>query len=51
MAGLIEDYAIIGDAAGRARGPTGSVDWVSAPRIDSGACFTALLGEAGHGAG
>jgi GH15 family glucan-1,4-alpha-glucosidase len=50
MAGLIEDYAIIGDTETVALvDRSGSVDWWCAPRIDSGACFAALLGEAQHG--
>jgi GH15 family glucan-1,4-alpha-glucosidase len=47
----LEDYALLGDlhtAALVSRG--GSVDWLCAPRFDSGACFAALLDEpeAGH---
>ena len=50
MASRIEDYAIIGDTATVALvDKTGSVDWWCAPRIDSGACFAALLGTAEHG--
>ncbi len=50
MAGLIEDYAIVGDTRTVALiSREGSVDWWCAPRIDSGACFSALLGTAYNG--
>ncbi len=50
MAGLIEDYAIVGDTETVALiDRSGSIDWWCAPRIDSGAIFAALLGEPEHG--
>ena len=50
MAGLIEDYAIIGDRQSAALiSRDGSVDWLCVPRFDSAACMAALLGDENHG--
>src|SRR5262252_3459956 len=50
MASRIEDYGLIGNTYTCALvSRTGSIDWLCAPRIDSDACFTALLGYDQHG--
>ncbi|HEY4398208.1 MAG TPA: trehalase-like domain-containing protein, partial [Acidimicrobiia bacterium] len=50
MPSRIEQYAMIGDTQTAALiGDDGSVDWMCAPRFDSGACFAALLGDENNG--
>ncbi len=50
MSSRIEQYAMIGDTQTAALiGDDGSVDWMCAPRFDSGACFAALLGDENQG--
>ena len=42
----IEDYGLIGDLQTAALvGINGSIDWLCFPRFDSGACFSALIGD------
>jgi GH15 family glucan-1,4-alpha-glucosidase len=46
----LEDYGLVGDLETSALiGRDGSVDWLCLPRFDSGACFSALLGDENHG--
>src|SRR5258708_3262125 len=46
----IEDYAIVGDCETAALiAINGSIDWLCWPRLDSGACFAAVVGGSEHG--
>ena len=50
MASKIEDYGLIGNTYTCALvSRSGSIDWLCAPRFDSDACLTALLGYDEHG--
>jgi GH15 family glucan-1,4-alpha-glucosidase len=50
MPSKIEDYGLIGNTYTCALvSRSGSIDWLCAPRFDSDACFTALLGYDKHG--
>jgi GH15 family glucan-1,4-alpha-glucosidase len=50
MASRIEDYGLIGNTHTSALvSRSGSIDWLCAPRFDSDACFSALVGYDEHG--
>lgn len=50
MASRIEDYALIGNTHTVALvGRDGAIDWLCLPRLDSAACFAALLGKRENG--
>jgi hypothetical protein len=48
-ASRVEDYGIIGNTRTAALvSREGSIDWLCAPRFDSDACFSALIGYDEH---
>ncbi len=50
MPALIEDYALIGDLHTSALvSKEGAIDWLCLPRLDSDACFAAILGTEANG--
>ncbi len=50
MPAAIEDYALIGDLYTSALvSRKGSIDWLCLPRLDSDACFAAILGTEANG--
>ncbi len=50
MASPIEHYALLSDTESAALvAKDGSIDWLTFPRFDSGACFAALLGTEDNG--
>ena len=50
MPSRIEEYAFLSDMESAALvGRDGSIDWLTFPRFDSGACFAALLGDSNNG--
>ncbi len=50
MPSPIEDYALLSDTESAALvAKDGSIDWLTFPRYDSGACFAALLGTEDNG--
>ena len=50
MASKIEDYGLIGNTFTAALvSRSGSIDWLCAPRFDSDACFSAIIGYDQHG--
>ncbi|MGH9117413.1 MAG: glycoside hydrolase family 15 protein [Acidimicrobiales bacterium] len=50
MPSAIEDYALLSDMESAALvGRDGSIDWLTFPRFDSGACFAGLLGTEENG--
>lgn len=50
MSSRLEDYALLANTHTAALvSREGSLDWLCAPRFDSGACFAALLGTSHHG--